>query len=393
MERMGIAMPEAGMAGSLAEAMTIAGRIGYPLIVRPSFVLGGRGMEVVNDEESLRDYAAKAVEVTPEHPILIDRFLADATECEADAIADGDDAFVPAIMEHIEYAGVHSGDSSCVIPPVSISAEHVAEIDRVTRRIARELHVVGLMNIQYAIEKGKLFVLEANPRASRTVPLVSKVCNIQMARLATELMMGKRLGDLKLERKVLPHFGVKAAVFPFDKMPEVDPLLGPEMRSTGEVLGIADSFGLAFFKAQEAAKPPLPAEGTVLISLIEKNALAVEIGREFAALGFRIRATRGTAALLAAHGITAEPINKVHEGRPHIVDAIMNREIQLVVNTPAGRRSEYDDSYIRKTAIKYQVPYFTTLPAALASARGIAAYRQGGGGVTSLQEYHDRIPR
>jgi carbamoyl-phosphate synthase large subunit len=393
MERMGIAMPEAGMAGSLAEAMTIADRIGYPLIVRPSFVLGGRGMEVVNDEESLRDYAAKAVEVTPEHPILIDRFLADATECEADAIADGDDAFVPAVMEHIEYAGVHSGDSSCVIPPVSISAEHVAEIDRVTRRIARELHVVGLMNIQYAIEKGKLFVLEANPRASRTVPLVSKVCNIQMARLATELMMGKRLGDLKLERKVLPHFGVKAAVFPFDKMPEVDPLLGPEMRSTGEVLGIADSFGLAFFKAQEAAKPPLPAEGTVLISLIEKNALAVEIGREFAALGFRIRATRGTAAHLAAHGITAEPINKVHEGRPHIVDAIMNREIQLVVNTPAGRRSEYDDSYIRKTAIKYQVPYFTTLPAALASARGIAAYRQGGGGVTSLQEYHDRIPR
>ena len=393
MDRMGIAMPEAGMASSLDEALQIAGRIGYPLIVRPSFVLGGRGMEVVNDEESLRDYAVKAVEVTPEHPILIDRFLADATECEADAIADGDDAFVPAVMEHIEYAGVHSGDSSCVIPPVSISEAHVAEIDQVTRRIARELRVVGLMNIQYAIEKGKLFVLEANPRASRTVPLVSKVCNIQMARLATELMMGKRLADLKLERQPIPHFGVKAAVFPFDKMPEVDPLLGPEMRSTGEVLGIADSFGLAFYKAQEAAKPPLPAEGTVLISLVEKNALVVEIGRGFAALGFHIRATRGTASYLAAHGIPAEPIYKVHEGRPHIVDAITNHEIQLVVNTPAGRLSEYDDSYIRKAAIRYQVPYFTTLPAALASVRGIAAYRQGGGGVTALQEYHERIPR
>ena len=369
MERMGIAMPEAGMASSLDEALKIADRIGYPLIVRPSFVLGGRGMEVVNDEESLRDYAVKAVEVTPERPILIDRFLADATECEADAIADGDDAFVPAVMEHIEYAGVHSGDSSCVIPPVSISEKHVAEIDQVTRRIARELRVVGLMNIQYAIEKGKLFVLEANPRASRTVPLVSKVCNIQMARLATELMMGKRLGDLKLERKPIPHFGVKAAVFPFDKMTEVDPLLGPEMRSTGEVLGIASSFGLAFYKAQEAAKPPLPADGTVLISLIEKNALVAEVGRGFAALGFRILATRGTASFLAAHGVTAEPINKIHEGRPHIVDAIKNHEIQLVVNTPSGRLSEYDDSYIRKAAIKYQVPYITTLPAALASVR------------------------
>ena len=393
MDRLGIAMPEAGMASSLGEAMQIADRIGYPLIVRPSFVLGGRGMEVVNDEDSLRDYAAKAVEVTPEHPILIDRFLADATECEADAIADGEDAFVPAVMEHIEYAGVHSGDSSCVIPPVSISEQHVAEIDQVTRRIARELRVVGLMNIQYAIEKGKLFVLEANPRASRTVPLVSKVCNIQMARLATELMMGKRLGDLALERRPIPHFGVKAAVFPFDKMPEVDPLLGPEMRSTGEVLGIASSFGLAFYKAQEAAKPPLPADGTVLISLIEKNVLVVEVGRGFAALGFRILATRGTAGFLGAHGITAEPINKIHEGRPHIVDAIMNREIQLVVNTPSGRLSEYDDSYIRKAAIKYQVPYITTLPAALASVRGIAAYRQGGGGVTSLQEYHAGIAR
>jgi carbamoyl-phosphate synthase large subunit len=393
MERMGILMPEAGMASSLPEAVEIAARIGYPLIVRPSYVLGGRGMEVVHDEETLRDYVARAVEVTPEHPILIDRFLADATECEADAISDGEDVFVPAVMEHIEYAGIHSGDSACVIPPVSLSAAHLDEIEETTRRIARELKVVGLMNIQYAIENRRLYVLEANPRASRTVPLVSKVCNVQMARLATELMMGKRLADVRPPHREIPHFGVKEAVFPFDKMPEVDPLLGPEMRSTGEVLGIASSFEMAFFKAIEAAKPPLPTEGTVLISLAQKPPLAHEVAREFAALGFRIRATKGTAAFLTAHGIPVEPIRKLHEGRPHIADAIKNREIQLVVNTPSGRLSEYDDSYIRKTAIRYQVPYITTLPAALASVRGIAARRRGGGGVTSLQEYHGNMAR
>jgi carbamoyl-phosphate synthase large subunit len=393
MARMGIVMPEAGMASSLPEALDIAARIGYPLIVRPSYVLGGRGMEVVHDEETLRDYVARAVEVTPEHPILIDRFLADATECEADALSDGEEVFVPAVMEHIEYAGIHSGDSACVIPPVSISAAHLAQIEETTRRIARELKVVGLMNIQYAIQEGRLYVLEANPRASRTVPLVSKVCNVQMARLATELMMGKRLGDLRPVRRPIPHFGVKEAVFPFDKMPEVDPLLGPEMRSTGEVLGIAPSFEMAFFKAIEAAKPPLPTDGTVLISIAEKPPIAVQVAGEFAALGFRIRATRGTAAFLSAHGVPAEPIRKLHEGRPHIADAIKNREIQLVVNTPSGRLSEYDDSYIRKTAIRYQVPYITTLPAALASVRGIAARRRGGGGVTSLQEYHGNMAR
>jgi len=393
MERIGILMPEAGMAKSLPEALEVAARIGYPLIVRPSYVLGGRGMEVVHDEETLRDYVARAVEVTPEHPILIDRFLADATECEADALSDGTAVYVPAVMEHIEYAGIHSGDSACVIPPVSLSEERLAEIEETTQRIARELHVVGLMNMQFAIQSGRLYVLEANPRASRTVPLVSKVCDVQMARLATELMMGARLADIRPPRRAIPHFGVKEAVFPFDKMPEVDPLLGPEMRSTGEVLGIAKSFEMAFFKAIEAAKPPLPTEGTVLISLAHKPPLAHEVAREFAALGFRIRATRGTAAFLAAHGVPAEPILKLHEGRPHIADAIKNREIQLVVNTPSGRLSEYDDSYIRKTAIRYQVPYITTLPAALASVRGIAARRQGGGGVTSLQEYHGNMAR
>jgi carbamoyl-phosphate synthase large subunit len=388
MKRMGIRMPEAGMASSLQEAVEIAGRIGYPLIVRPSYVLGGRGMEVVHDEESLRDYVARAVQVTPEHPILIDRFLADAVECEADALSDGQEVFVPAVMEHIEYAGVHSGDSACVIPPVGISAEHLAEIEETTRRIAAELGVVGLMNIQYAIEKDRLYVLEANPRASRTVPLVSKVCNVQMARLATELMMGKRLSELRPERRPIPHFGVKEAVFPFDKLPEVDPVLGPEMRSTGEVLGMADSFEMAFVKAIEAAKPPLPMDGTVLISLAEKPPIALQVAQEFHALGFHIVATKGTAAYLQEHGVPAEPIRKLHEGRPHIADAIKSGKIHLVVNTPAGRLSEYDDSYIRKTAIRHQVPYFTTLPVALAAARGIGARRRGAGGVTSLQAYH-----
>ena len=386
-------MPEAGMASSLAEALQVANRIGYPLIVRPSYVLGGRGMEVVHEEEGLRDYVAKAVAVTPEHPILIDRFLADATECEADAISDGAEVFVPAVMEHIEYAGIHSGDSACVIPPVTISAAHLDEIEAITRRIAHELGVVGLMNIQYAIQDGRLYVLEANPRASRTVPLVSKVCAVQMARLATEVMMGKKLVDLRPVRGPIPHFGVKEAVLPFDKLPEVDALLGPEMRSTGEVLGLASSFGMAFFKAEEASKPPLPTEGTVLISLAEKPPIALQVAQEFTALGFRILATQGTAAFLHDHGVPAEHILKLHEGRPHIADAIKSRQIQLVVNTPAGRLSEYDDSYIRKTAIRHQVPYITTLPAALASARGIAARRQGGGGVTSLQEYHANMAR
>jgi carbamoyl-phosphate synthase large subunit len=388
MDAMGIAMPESGMASSLPEAIAIANRIGYPLMVRPSFVLGGRGMEVVHDESMLVEYVAKAVDVTPERPILIDRFLVNALECEADAIADGNDAFVPAVMEHIEQAGIHSGDSACVIPPVTISQKHIDQISELTRRIARELKVVGLMNIQYAIEKDKLYVLEANPRASRTVPLVSKVCNVQMANAATQVMLGKRLSALGLRSRKIPHFGVKESVFPFDKMPEVDPVLGPEMRSTGEVLGMADNFGDAFFKAQEAAKPRLPTEGTVLISVAEKAAEVLEVAREFTALGFKIRATHGTHKFLSDNGVVCERINKLNESRPNIVDAIMSREIQLVINTPMGRWSKVDDSYIRKNAIRFQVPYMTTLPAALASVKGIAAQRKSRSGVRSLQDYH-----
>ncbi|MFH1123100.1 MAG: carbamoyl-phosphate synthase large subunit [Pseudomonadota bacterium] len=392
MRRLGIPQPESGMASTMEEALEIAGKIGYPLMVRPSYVLGGRGMEVIHDEEMLRYYVAAAVDVTPERPILIDKFLENAIEAEADAVADGTDAFVPAVMEHIELAGIHSGDSACVIPPISIPAKHLETIYEYTKKIAVELHVVGLMNIQYAIAEDVVYILEANPRASRTVPLVSKVCNIPMARLATQLMLGKRLSDLKIEPKVIPHFGVKEAVFPFNMFPEVDPLLGPEMRSTGEVLGMADSFGLAFYKAEEAAQQVLPSEGTVLMTVSEKDRPAVlEVARQFDALGFKIRATKGTHQFLAERGIPSEPILKVYEGRPNIVDSIKNGEIQLVINTPSGKQSKHDDSYIRKSAIKYRVPYITTLAAALAAARGISAVRKGHGSVKSLQSYHADI--
>jgi carbamoyl-phosphate synthase large subunit len=392
MRGLGIPQPESGMASTLEEALEVAKRIGYPLMVRPSYVLGGRAMEVVHDEEMLKHYVAAAVGVTPERPILIDKFLENAIEAEADAIADGTDAFVPAVMEHIELAGVHSGDSACVIPPISIPPKHLDTIYEYTRKIAIELDVVGLMNIQYAIANDTVYVLEANPRASRTVPLVSKVCNIAMARIATQLMLGKKIEDLDVTPKSIPHFGVKEAVFPFNMFPEVDPLLGPEMRSTGEVLGMADSFGLAFYKAQEATQQVLPSEGTVLITVSERDRPAVlEVARQFDKLGFRIKATNGTHRFLAEQGIASEPILKLYEGRPNIVDAITNKEIQLVINSPSGKLSKHDDSYIRKAAIRHKLPYITTLAAALAAARGIAAYRRGHGTVKSLQDYHRDI--
>jgi len=390
--KLGIPQPESGMASSPEEAHEIAKRIGYPLMVRPSYVLGGRAMEVVHDEEMLRHYVARAVEVTPERPILIDKFLENAIETEADAISDGTDVFIPAIMEHIELAGIHSGDSACVIPPVTLPKKHIDTISDYTRRIAVALNVVGLMNIQYAICNDVVYILEANPRASRTVPLVSKVCNIQMARLAVQCMLGKKLSQLNIKQRKIPHFGVKEAVFPFNMFPEVDPVLGPEMRSTGEVLGMAPSFGLAFYKSQQAAKQELPLQGTVLITVTDedkKNAL--KVAREFQRLGFRIKATEGTFKYLSQDGVKAEQILKMHQGRPNIVDAIKNGEIQLVINTPVGRMSTHDDSYIRKAAIKYKIPYITTTAAAAAAVKGIAEARNGTAPVRSLQNYHAGI--
>jgi len=392
MRRLGIPQPDSGMASNLDEALAIAKEIGYPLMVRPSFVLGGRAMEVVHDEEMLKHYVGRAVDVSPERPILIDKFLENAIEVEADAIADGEDAFVPAIMEHIELAGIHSGDSACVIPPISIAPKHIDTIYQYNRKIAIELGVVGLMNIQYAIQKDTVYILEANPRASRTVPLVSKVCNIPMARIATQIMLGKKLSELGLGRKSIPHFGVKEAVFPFNMYHEVDPVLGPEMRSTGEVLGMAGSFGLAFYKSQEATGLRLPTEGTVLITVADRDKPAVhEVARRFAEMGFRIKATAGTHAFLAEAGIASEPILKMREGRPNVADAIANREIQLVINTPRGKMGKADDAYIRQTAIRCKVPYVTTLAAALAAAKGIAARREGREAVKSLQDYHAGI--
>ncbi len=393
-EKLGIPQTESGMASTLAEALEVARRVGYPLMVRPSYVLGGRAMEKVHDEEDLKEYVAKAVEISPERPILIDRFLTEAIEAEADAVSDGTDAFVPAVMEHIELAGIHSGDSACVIPPVSIPRKHLDTIEEYTRKIAVEFGVVGLLNVQYALSGETVYILEANPRASRTVPIVSKVCNVPMARMATRLMLGETLRDVGSARTSVPHFGVKEAVFPFNMFPEVDPVLGPEMRSTGEVLGMADSYGEAFYKSQEAASQTLPLAGTVLISVSgpDKSG-AFEAARRFSEMGFAIRATEGTCAYLADRGIAVTPIRKLHEGRPNIVDAIKNGEIQLVVNTPVGKAGLHDDSYIRKAAIKYKIPHITTTAAAIAAAKGILAVREGRGKVKSLQQYHAGIVR
>ncbi|MDR0310873.1 MAG: carbamoyl-phosphate synthase large subunit [Acidobacteriota bacterium] len=390
LSRLDIPQAESGMASNFEQALGIASRIGYPLMVRPSFVLGGRAMEVVYDDSMLRAYVDAAVDISPERPILIDKFLENATEAEADAICDGATAFVPAVMEHIELAGIHSGDSACVIPPISIPPQHVETIKEYTKRLAIEMGVVGLMNVQFAIAKDKVYVLEANPRASRTVPIVSKVCAISMASLATRAMIGEKLQDMGLQEKTLKHYGVKEAVFPFNMFPEVDPLLGPEMRSTGEVLGISDSFGLAFYKAEEAAQTMLPTQGTVLITVAaaERERQGIDaVAKAFKDLGFRIMATKGTHDYLAAIGIESDKVNKIHEGRPDLSDAMKNGEIQLVINTPIGKSGNSDDSYIRKTSIRLKLPYITTLAAALAAARGIEAIRRGKEAVKSLQEY------
>ena len=397
MEKLEIPMPESGMATTVEEAVSIANKIGYPVMVRPSYVLGGRGMEVVYDDESMTGYMKAAVGVTPDRPILIDRFLNHALECEADAISDGTHAFVPAVMEHIELAGIHSGDSACIIPSVHITEENVETIKEYTRKIAEEMHVKGLMNMQYAIENGRVYVLEANPRASRTVPLVSKVCNIRMVPLATEIITSEITGRPSpvpaLKEQVIPNYGVKEAVFPFNMFQEVDPILGPEMRSTGEVLGLSRSCGEAFYKAQEASSSKLPLEGTVLMSISDKDkAEVVEIARSFVEDGFKIVATGGTCDLITSAGIPASKIKKLSEGRPNVADIITNGEVQLIINTPKGKAGVTDDSYLRKTAIKAKVPYMTTMAAAKATAEGIHYVKtHENGELKSLQELHNEI--
>lgn len=397
MDKLEIPMPESGMATTVDEAISIANGIGYPVMVRPSYVLGGRGMEVVYDDESMSGYMKAAVGVTPDRPILIDRFLNNALECESDAISDGTHAFVPAVMEHIELAGVHSGDSACIIPSVHISEENVRLIKEYTRRIAEEMHVKGLMNMQYAIEKGKVYVLEANPRASRTVPLVSKVCDIRMVPIATDIITSELTGRPSpipaMKERHIPYYGVKEAAFPFNMFPEVDPILGPEMRSTGEVLGLSSHYGEAFYKAEEGVSSKLPLEGTVLISVNRKDKEeVVDVAGSFVNDDFKVLATGGTYDLIAEAGLPVTKIKKLYEGRPNILDAITNGEIDLIINSPVGKESVHDDSYLRKAAIKARIPYMTTMAAAKATAEGIAYVKKNGSSeVRSLQEFHSLI--
>ena len=393
MDKLSIPMPQAGMASDIEGALKVAEEIGYPVMVRPSYVLGGRGMEVVHDAEEMKVYMAGAIGVTPDRPILIDRFLHHAIETEADAICDGENCFVPGVMQHIELAGVHSGDSACVLPPISLTPVQIATIEDYTRKIATSLNVCGLMNMQYAIEDGVVYVLEANPRASRTVPLVSKVYGLNMVRTATQVIIAKLEGKESpvsaLHRPLIHHYGVKEAVMPFNMFQEVDPVLGPEMRSTGEVLGLSHDFGEAFYKAEEATGLRLPLEGTVLISVNDRDkAEAVQIARDFSEMGFHILATENTCALFRQNGIEAERVNKICEASPHIGDLIEQGKIDLIINTPIGRQSTTDDSYIRKAAIKGRICYMTTIAAAQASVQGIRSVReQGIDGVKSLQEY------
>ena len=397
MDKLKIPMPESGMATTVEEAIAIAGKIGYPVMVRPSYVLGGRGMEVVYDDDAMADYMKAAVGVTPDRPILIDRFLNNALECEADAISDGSHAYVPAVMEHIELAGVHSGDSACIIPSRHISEENVKTIKEYTRKIAEEMHVKGLMNMQYAIENGKVYVLEANPRASRTVPLVSKVCNVRMVPIATDIITGDLTGRPSpvpgLKEQEIPYFGVKEAAFPFNMFQEVDPVLGPEMRSTGEVLGLAVSSGEAFIKAQEGVGSEIPMEGTVLMSVNRKDKEEiVDVAKKFHQIGFKIVATGTTCDLINEAGIPAAKIKKLYEGRPNVLDAITNGEIDMIINSPIGKESTNDDSYLRKAAIKTKTPYMTTIAAAKATAEGILCHKEHPSkDVKSLQELHKEI--
>ncbi len=387
---LGIPQPESGISHSLEQAVELGRKIGYPVMVRPSFVLGGRGMAVIHDEETLKRYAVEAIQVSPEYPMLIDRFLDNATETEVDALSDGNETFVATIMEHVELAGIHSGDSACVLPPVTIPKKHLETIERYAAAIAKDFKVDGILNVQFAVCHDKVYIIEANPRASRTVPLVAKITGVPLARIATGLMLGKKLSDFAplLERKCKNYYGVKEAVFPFNMFPEVDPVLGPEMRSTGEVLGIADSFDLAYFKSQKAANAPLPLEGSALVTVNRRDReYLLPIVQKLHELGFKLYATEGTSKFLDGHSIPNIMVNKLGEGRPDISDMIKNHDLQLIINTPKDRSEKLDDSYIRMMAIQQHIAYMTTIAAAVATVAGIAAARSNAILPKSLQEY------
>jgi carbamoyl-phosphate synthase large subunit len=394
LDDLGIPSPANGTATSVEEACEVARRLGYPVLIRPSYVLGGRAMEIAYDEDSVRRYMHEAVFFSHDRPVLVDRFLEDATEVDVDALSDGDDVLIAGIMEHIEEAGVHSGDSSCVLPAISIAKREIETIENYTRLLARSLHVVGLVNVQYAIKNGTVYVLEVNPRASRTVPYVSKATGVPLAKIAVGLMLGKRLADFadltgRTGTLTVPHYFVKSPVFPFHKFPGVDPALGPEMRSTGEVMGVGESFGEAFAKAQLGAGTPLPTSGCVFLSVNDRHkSEAVEVARRFAELGFSLAATRGTAAALRAAGLTARTVFKVNEGRPNAVDVLKGGSLQLIIYTTTGAHSFSDEKAIRRASIAYRVPCITTISGAKAAAQAAQSMRRDPIRVWSLQEIH-----
>jgi len=390
LHKVGLRQPENGTAMSFREALEVAHRIGYPVVVRPSYVLGGRGMEIVYDDAALEEFMREAADVSPDHPVLIDKFLEEAVEVDVDAVADGRDVVVAGVMEHIEEAGIHSGDSACAIPPFSLGEAMVEEIKEATYALARELQVVGLMNVQYAVKDEKLYVLEVNPRASRTVPYVSKATGVPWAKVATKLMIGKTLRELGITREVeIGHIAVKEAVLPFNRFFGVDTILGPEMRSTGEVMGIDRDLGMAYAKSQIAAGSLLPTSGNIFVSVKDGDKREiVHISHRLHELGFRILATKGTAEVLRRNGIPVEVVNKMHEGRPHVVDYMKNRQIQLIINTPSGKRPRTDQWSIRSYAVLYNIPLITTMSAARAALHGMESLLRRGMDVQPLQDWH-----
>jgi carbamoyl-phosphate synthase large subunit len=392
LDKLGLLSPPNGTATNEAEAVAVADRIGYPVVVRPSFVLGGRAMEIVYNEADLRRYIRTAVEASPERPVLVDRFLEDAVEVDVDCICDGETAVIGAIMEHIEYAGIHSGDSACVIPPFSLSEGVKETIAKATKAMAMELQVRGLMNVQFAVKNEVVYILEVNPRASRTVPFVSKAIGVPLAKLASRIMAGSTLKELGFTKEVIPpHYSVKEAVFPFIKFPGIDIALGPEMKSTGEVMGIDDDLGLAYAKAQMAAQPSLPTGGNLFISVRDADKPdTVQLAAEFARLGFKIYATGGTAKALTAGGVEVNKLFKVTEGRPNVLDMIKNGEMQFIINTPSGKIPREDEVKIRSAAVANRIPIMTTLSGAKASLRGILSMNAKGLSVRPIQEYHKK---